>query len=64
MTQQQKRLFKMSEAAEYSGFCKATLYTEARNGRLKILKIGGATRIETTELDRWVDMRISESDAA
>lgn len=56
-----KRLYKLLEAARYTGFSRATLYVEAREGRLKLHKIGGATRIEKSELDRWIDQKIAEA---
>ncbi len=37
----------------YTGMSRATLYAEMKAGRLKYVKIGGATRLEYDELDRW-----------
>ena len=61
MSDEPKRLYKILEAASYTGFSKATLYLEAKAGNLKLIKIGGATRIEKAELDRWIDAKIAQA---
>ncbi|MEW2918040.1 helix-turn-helix domain-containing protein [Ruegeria sp. ANG10] len=40
-------------AVNYVGMSRATLYAEMKAGRLNHVKIGGATRFEYDELDRW-----------
>ncbi len=44
-------------AAHYTGMSRATLYAEMKAGALKFVKIGGATRLEYGELDRWFDAK-------
>lgn len=57
MDQKQKprRLLSISDATIYTAMSRATLYNEAKEGRLKITKLGHASRIEVSELDRWID---------
>lgn len=55
------RLFKINEAAAYSGDSRATLYKEWKDGNITFVKMGGSTRIERTELDRYIDAKISQA---
>ncbi|WP_217355588.1 helix-turn-helix domain-containing protein, partial [Ruegeria sp. HKCCA4008] len=47
-------------AVAYTGMSRATLYAEMKTGALKFVKIGGATRLEYNELDRWFDEKSKE----
>lgn len=47
-------------AVAYTGMSRATLYAEMKKGALKFVKIGGATRLEYNELDRWFDEKSKE----
>lgn len=53
------RLYSIQQAVAYSGDSRATLYKEWKLGNLKFVKMGGSTRIEATELDRYIDAKIS-----
>ena len=53
------RLLKIPQAAAYSGESRATLYKEWKNGNLKFVKMGNSTRIEVSELDRYIDAKMS-----
>ena len=48
-------------AVTYTGMSRATLYAEMKAGHLKYVKIGGATRLEYDELDRWFETKTSEA---
>ena len=50
-----KRLLRINDAAKYAAISRATIYNEAKEGRLKLLKLGHSTRIEVSEMDRWID---------
>lgn len=49
------RLLRINDAANYCGMSRATLYSEWKKGNLKFVKMFGATRVEFTELNRWID---------
>ncbi|WP_407492063.1 helix-turn-helix domain-containing protein [Pseudooceanicola sp. MF1-13] len=55
----QRRLLTLRQGSDYAGVCRTKLYGEAKAGRLKLLKIGGSTRIERSELDRWIDESVA-----
>ena len=48
------RLLTIPEAAHRLGVSRATLYSHLAAGRIEALKIGGATRIRDSELDRVI----------
>lgn len=50
-----KRFFKIQEAVEYSGHSRSTLYEAHKRGDLTFTKFGGATRIEKSDLDAFLD---------
>lgn len=54
-TTENPRLMRINDAANYCGMSRATLYAEWKKGNLKFVKMFGATRIEFTELNRWID---------
>jgi excisionase family DNA binding protein len=53
------RLLKIPQAVDYSGESRATLYKEMKEGNLKFVKMGGSTRIEFSELNRYIDAKMS-----
>ena len=55
------RLLRVDDAAEYMGLGRTSIYAEIRAKRLAIVKIGKATRLELTELDRWLDNLTSQT---
>jgi len=52
------RLLKIPQAVTHSGESRATLYKEWKLGNLKFVKMGGSTRIEFDELNRYIDAKI------
>lgn len=52
-----KHLFRINEAADYAAVSRATLYNEIKAKRLSLVKLGHASRIEVSEMDRWIDER-------
>ncbi|MEQ8898658.1 MAG: helix-turn-helix domain-containing protein [Roseovarius sp.] len=50
-----KRFFKIQEAVEYSGHSRSSLYEAHKRGELTFTKFGGATRIERSDLDAFLD---------
>lgn len=57
--QVQPRLMNIQQAANYSGDSRATLYKEWKSGNIQFMKMGGSTRIERSELDRYIDAKMS-----
>lgn len=53
------RLINIHQAVAYSGESRATLYKEWKSGNLKFVKMGGSTRIEIDELNRYIDAKIA-----
>lgn len=52
--QRSKLLYKVEEAAERLSLSRAYLFKLIRDGRIRAIKIGGATRIAASELERYV----------
>ncbi|WP_159086871.1 helix-turn-helix transcriptional regulator [Loktanella sp. Alg231-35] len=52
------RILSLPHAASYCGESRATLYREWKLGNLKFIKMGGSTRIERSELDRYIDAKM------
>ena len=50
-----KRYFKINEAAHYSGLSRSSLYEAHKRGELEFTKFGSATRIEKSDLDKFLD---------
>ncbi len=48
------RLLNIQDSATYAATSRSTLYAEEKAGRINFLKMGAATRIELSELDRWI----------
>jgi len=51
----ERRLLRVSEAAESLGVSRAKLYQEVNRGAIKVVHIGTAMRIPTNELERYVE---------
>jgi len=47
-----RRAYRVDEFCEAHGICRSTLYTLVRDGRLKLIKIGGRSLIPVEESDR------------
>lgn len=61
ITLDQPRLLRINDAATYCGMSRAKLYSEWKKGNLKFVKMFGATRIELSELNRWIDSTAKEA---
>ena len=55
------RLMSIPQAVAYSNESRATLYKEAKAGNLNFVKMGGSTRIEFNELNRYIDAKINQA---
>lgn len=55
----ERRLLTVKQAAEYAGMSRSTLYDEAKAGRLQMVKLGAATRIERAAIDAWINAKIA-----
>lgn len=55
------RLLNIHQAVTYSGESRATLYKEWKKGNLEFVKMGGSTRIEVDELNRYIDAKIKRA---
>lgn len=55
------RLMTVPQAVAYSQESRATLYKEWKAGNLKFVKMGGSTRIEFDELNRYIDAKINQA---
>lgn len=51
----EKRFFKVTEAASYAAISRSTLYEAHKRGDIVFTKFGGATRIEKSDLDAYLD---------
>ena len=58
------RLLSVRDGAKYAATSRSTLYAEEKAGRIAFLKMGSSTRIEISELNRWIDSKIEEQAAA
>lgn len=47
-------LLDIHEAARYLTVSERTIYREIQRGRLRVVKMGGATRFRRAELDRYI----------
>ena len=61
---QAKLLLRVSEAADRLSISRAFLYEQIAAGRLRALKIGAATRIPASELERFIKECAGESEPA
>lgn len=55
------RLLSVEQASEYTGVGRTRLFDAAKNGHLKFIKAYGSTRVERSELDRYIDWLISDN---
>ena len=53
------RLMTIPQAVAFSSESRATLYKEWKAGNIKFVKMGGSTRIEFDELNRYIDTKKS-----
>lgn len=51
------RADRVARVASHYGFSRAFFYAEEKAGRIKFLKINGATVVEYAEADRWFEER-------
>ncbi|MBM2294277.1 helix-turn-helix domain-containing protein [Sulfitobacter pseudonitzschiae] len=51
------RLLSIPDSVNYAATSRSTLYAEEKSGRIKFVKMGSSTRIEVSELDRWIDSK-------
>ena len=57
-------LVSVKEAAEMLSVCPRTIYTLIALGRLDLVKIGRATRLKLTDLERYIDKNSKTSGRA
>lgn len=50
-----KRFFTINEFCQLVGVSRATAYRENKAGRLPFCKVGRATRLDRSDIDRWID---------
>ncbi len=56
-----KRLLTITEASEYLGFKRSTLYEWACRQKIPFVKVGkGRIRFDVTRLDQWIEEHIVE----
>ena len=55
------RLFTVEQASEYAGVGRTRLFDAAKNGHIRFIKAYGSTRVERSELDRYVDWLIADN---
>jgi excisionase family DNA binding protein len=55
------RLMSIHQAVAYSNESRATLYKERKIGNINFVKMGGSTRVERTELDRYIDAQMKQA---
>lgn len=60
----ERLLYRITEAGEILGLRRSKIYTEVQAGRLKVVKIGKATRVPADELHRYVQLVKSEAGLA
>lgn len=55
MTEIEKRLFTVKEAAQYLGVSEPTIWVLLRKSTLKRIKVRDATRIDKKDLDKFIE---------
>lgn len=50
-----QKLLTVPQVLEQLGVCRATFYEIVKRGDLTVVKLGGATRVRLTDLQRYVD---------
>ncbi|MFH1068710.1 MAG: type IV secretion system DNA-binding domain-containing protein [Candidatus Glassbacteria bacterium] len=58
----QKQLLDSTEAAEFLGISKNTLYEWTSQKKISYVKVGGLLKFKTTDLERWLDRRTQEEE--
>lgn len=64
MNDHSKMLLTIEEAAGLLSMGRTKVYEELKSGRMRSVKIGRSRRIARAELERWVDARHDEHEAA
>ena len=64
MIEQPKELYTVAEFCSTHGIGRTTLYGEVKAGRLRLVKIGTASRIRRIDAQAWVAALPSDTDAA
>jgi len=59
---EQKQLLDSTEAAEFLGISKNTLYEWTSQRKLPYVKVGGLLKFKRTDLERWLDKRTQEEE--
>ena len=59
-----KELYTVREFCDTFGIGRTTFYAEVKAGRLRIVKIGTASRVTRADADAWVASLPSATDAA
>jgi excisionase family DNA binding protein len=49
-----KRLFSIDEAATYIGISRVSIYRAANRGDIPLVKLGGRTLVEVSDLDAYI----------
>ena len=58
------RMVSIPGAVAYSGDGRSTLYAAAKAGEIEFVKMGRATRVEISELDRYIDAKAKPAELA
>ena len=53
-------LLRIPEVAEVTGFSRAQIYIELREGRMRALHCGRAIRVPVSEVERWIATRLDD----
>ena len=53
----ERRLMSISEAAEYLGVKKSTLYDWVSLRKIPFVKCGRLTKFDIKEIDRWIELK-------
>ena len=57
-----KKLYKVSEVAEITGFVEGTIRNKISAGEIETIKIGGGTRITHKALEKFVGVELEAGD--
>jgi excisionase family DNA binding protein len=60
----EKRGFRVTEAAAYTGRPRTAIYEALRSGELRSYKVGGARLLLREDLDRWLDFLTTTPDVS
>jgi len=51
----EQKLLTVPQVLEQLGVCRATFYEIVKRGDLTVVKLGGASRVRVTDLQRYID---------